>query len=181
MPIFEPGSLDELKTERLVLRRPSLHDRDDFHRMHADPKVMATLGGVTTPEVTDARLARLIAHWDAHDFGYWVVSEPGSGRFAGRGGLRQLVVEREPVIEVGYGFLSEFWGRGLATEVAAASVRAAFEGIGVDELVCFTTPSNLASRNVMEKVGFRHTGSFVHAGEEHRLCRLRAADWRKHA
>jgi hypothetical protein len=33
---IEPGSLDELRTERLVLRRPTPSDRDDLLRLDAE-------------------------------------------------------------------------------------------------------------------------------------------------
>lgn len=178
---MEPGALDELRTERLVLRRPTRDDRADFLRMDTDPEVMATLGGVISESDSDSRLGRSIAHWDAHDFGYWTARDPESENFAGRAGLRHLVVEGAPVVEVGYGFMTDYWGRGIATEAAAAIARAAFETVGLRALVCFTTPTNKGSRNVMEKVGFRHRGDFVHAGLVHNLCELDVDRWQREA
>ncbi len=172
---MEPGSLDELVTARLVLSRPREEDRADLLRMHQDAKVMATLGGVRSPAESDAMVDRQLAHWAAHHFGYWIAREPETGRFAGRAGLRHLVVAGRPEVEVGYGFLSEFWGRGLASEVAAACVQAAFTTLGVEELVCFTATTNLRSQRVMEKVGFRYQKNFTYADIEHRLCRLAVA------
>ena len=54
MANFEPGSLDELHTERLRLCRPTPADRDELLRFHADPVVMETLGGVRDEALTDA-------------------------------------------------------------------------------------------------------------------------------
>jgi RimJ/RimL family protein N-acetyltransferase len=51
---------------------------------------------------------------------------------------------------------AEYWGRGLATEAAAAVVRYAFESLALDALVSFTVPANLRSRRVMEKIGMTH-------------------------
>lgn len=175
---MEPGSVDELRTDHLLLQRPREEDRADLLVMHQDPEVMATLGGVRSDAECDALFDRLVAHWGAHDFGYWLVREPGTGRFMGRGGLRIMVVDGEPAIEVGYGLMSDFWGRGLATELAQICVRAAFERIGVESLVCFTTTTNQKSRNVMDKAGFRYDKNFVYADLEHRLCRLDVARWR---
>ena len=175
---MKPGELDLLHTERLVLRRPTRADLPDLLRMYRDPDVMATLGGVRTAAETEATLARLIGHWDAHNFGYWIAREPGTDRFAGRAGLHHVVANGRAEVELGSGFLSEHWGRGLATEVAVASVRAAFDVIGLDEIVCFTTPSNARSRAVMEKAGFRYECDFTWAGVTHRLCRLDRERWR---
>ena len=181
MPNFEPGSLDEVHTERLRLRRPTLADREDLLRFHADPVVMETLGGVRDEAVTDAYLDEMIAHWNAHAFGYWIAHDRVSGAFAGRAGLRLMVVAGLPEIELGYGFRSEYWGRGIATEAAAASVRVGFESVGTRDLVCFTATSNDRSRRVMEKVGFRYEKDFVYADIPHRLSRLDAGRWQKGA
>ncbi|HWY86280.1 MAG TPA: GNAT family N-acetyltransferase, partial [Gemmataceae bacterium] len=76
-------------------------------------------------------------------------------------------------IELGYGLLTEFWGQGLATELAAASVRAAFDALKVPEIVSFALPTNKASRRVMEKVGFQYEKEVVWADLPHVLYRLR--------
>ncbi|MEE2674925.1 MAG: GNAT family N-acetyltransferase [Myxococcota bacterium] len=178
MPNFSPGSLDELRTERLLLRRPTAADYDDMLRFHADPEVMATLGGVRGEAVTDAYLREMIAHWDSQAFGYWMAHDSETGAFAGRAGLRLMVVAGQPEIELGYGFLRDYWGRGLATEAAAAIVRVGFESVETRDLVCFTETTNDRSRRVMEKVGFRYEKDFVYADIPHRLCRLDVDRWR---
>lgn len=175
---MEPGSLDELRTERLQLRRPDEGDRADFVAMTRDAEVMATLGGVRSDFEANATFDRFVAHWNAHDYGYWIARDLETGRFAGRAGLRLMVVAGHPEIELGYGFMSEYWGRGLATEVARECVRAGFEATLTEELVCFTATTNSRSRNVMEKVGFRHEKDFVYADIVHSLCRLDRDRWR---
>lgn len=178
MANFEPGSLDELHTERLRLCRPTPADRDELLRFHADPVVMETLGGVRDEALTDAILREMLAHWDAHAFGYWIAHDRESGAFAGRAGLRLMVVAEQPEVELGYGFLSDYWGRGIASEAAAAIVRVGFESVGTRELVCFTATTNHRSRRVMEKLGFRYEKDFVYADVTHRLSRLDADGWR---
>jgi ribosomal-protein-alanine N-acetyltransferase len=46
------------------------------------------------------------------------------------------------------------WGRGLATEAAQAAVQFAFETAGLTRLIGFVIPENVASRRVLERVGF---------------------------
>jgi RimJ/RimL family protein N-acetyltransferase len=122
-------------------------------------------------------LEHQIAHWDQHGFGFWTMREPDGGRFVGRGGLRHVTIDDRLEIEVGYGLLTEFWGRGLATELAIESVRTAFAELQLAELVCFTRPTNLASQRVMEKAGFRYERDFTYADLPHRLYRLSATVW----
>src|SRR5688572_4538966 len=124
MPTSAP---EELRTARLLLRRIAAADLPDLCRMYADPRVMATLGGVRTEEWTREYLKVQMAHWEQHGFGFWALREPGTMRFVGRGGLRHAAINGRDEIELGYGLMSEFWGQGLATELAAESVRVAFE------------------------------------------------------
>jgi RimJ/RimL family protein N-acetyltransferase len=167
---------ERLETERLVLTRPTPADGPDLIALHSDPRVMATLGGLRTREVLEDSNARLLRVWETAGYGWWVARHRPDGRFVGRGGLRPLSLEGRDEVELGYGLAAEFWGRGLATELAAASVRAGFEVLGVPELVCFTMVTNARSRRVMEKAGFRYERDGEYAGLPHVFYRLRRQD-----
>jgi RimJ/RimL family protein N-acetyltransferase len=172
-------AVEELRTARMILRRISREDHDDLARMHRDPRVMATLGGARSEEFMRERLEHHIAIWERDGFGWWVLREPGTERLIGRGGLRKLEVEGRPEVELGYGLVAEFWGRGLATELAIESVRVGFEVLGVPDLICFTMPTNRASQRVMEKAGFRYERDGTWADLPHVFYRLTANEWRK--
>jgi RimJ/RimL family protein N-acetyltransferase len=165
------------QTARLLLARLRAEDFDDLHAMHTDARVMATLGGVRSRADTQRVLDALVADWDTDGFGYWLARDRASGRVAGRGGLRRVVLEGRPEVEVGYAFLPEYWGRGLATELARESIRVGFAELGLPELVCFTLPTNRASQRVMERAGFRYVGDTVWADLPHVLYRLSMNGW----
>jgi RimJ/RimL family protein N-acetyltransferase len=170
-------TIETVHTARLVLTRPVERDLPDLLRMHRDPRVMATLGGLRSEAELAALHEQLLAHWVLYGFGWWVVRTP-DGQFVGRGGLRTFTLEGVGTVEVSYGLVPEFWGQGLATELAAESVRTGFNVLRFKALVCFTLPENRASRQVMEKVGFRYERDIVHAGLLHALYRLTAGQWR---
>ena len=44
----------------------------------------------------------------------------------------------------------------MCTEVSTALVRYGFQELGLDRIVGITDPRNLASRRVLEKLGFRY-------------------------
>jgi ribosomal-protein-alanine N-acetyltransferase len=171
------ASLDEIRTSRLILTRMNKAFLDDLIRMYSDPQVMATLGGVRTPAQTTTLFEQHVAHWQRHGFGIWAARDAVTGQFVGRGGLRRGIVDGLEEVEVGYGFPKEYWGRGFATELAAECVRIGFTVLQQDDLVSFTLPTNLASRHVMEKVGFRYEKDIVHAELPHILCRQTKKDW----
>lgn len=161
-------------TPRLVLSALDGADWPDFLRMHEDPRVVATLGGLRPRADVRALFDRLVAQWAEDGIGWWSARHPRSGAFLGRGGLRRVTVEGEPVIEVGYGLVAAAWGRGLATELATESVRVADSVLGLPLVVGFSLASNAASRRVMEKVGLRLERTATYGALPHVLYSRRA-------
>lgn len=60
--------------------------------------------------------------------------------------------------EVGYWLGEPFWGNGIATAALRAFARWAFEEFALRRLFAGVMASNLASRRVLEKVGFQLEG-----------------------
>jgi RimJ/RimL family protein N-acetyltransferase len=168
-----PPPVSHLLTDRLVLDRPVASDFDPIAELLGNARVAATLGGVRDRTAAREFFDRQMGHWPAFGFGLWIARDRATGAFVGRGGPRLVVLEGRAEAEVAYALMPEFWGRGLATELARKSVRVAFEILGLTDLVCFTLPTNRASRRVMEKVGFRHErdGQFMGVGQA--IYRLR--------
>jgi RimJ/RimL family protein N-acetyltransferase len=83
----------------------------------------------------------------------------------GRAVLRHLTIDDADEVEVGYAFYQPYWGRGLATEIAARCVGLAEHELGLAEVVGLTDPANRASRHVLEKVGLTYVRDCVH--DEH--------------
>lgn len=164
-------SLNTFTTERLIATRFQLDDFETLCHLHRNPEVMATLGGVRTDAETERFLQEKLAHWDRHGFGYWIFREQSTGNFAGRGGLQHIEVGGNPEVEVGYTVRTDFWGQGLATEMAKAMVTLGFEELGLQDIVCFTLTTNQASQRVMEKVGFHFERQIMHEGAPHVLYR----------
>jgi ribosomal-protein-alanine N-acetyltransferase len=172
------STMERLETDRLILDRLRPEHRDDLGRLHRDPQVMATLGGVRSAAETERVLAECDLHWERYGFGLWAVRVKASGLFAGRGGLKHTYIGERDEVEVAYALLPQYWGQGLASELAVASVRAGFELLHRPDLVCFTLTTNHASQRVMEKVGFRYEREVIHAGLPHVFYRLSASAWR---
>jgi ribosomal-protein-alanine N-acetyltransferase len=169
------GALERFETDRLAAERAGPEHLEFLVALHADPRVMATLGGLRSAERTAADLNAYLEHWQRYGFGVWLLLERATGKLVGRGALRHVEIEGHDEVEVGYAIAAERWGRGLATEIARELVRIAFDDLGLEELVCFTLPTNAASRRVMEKAGFVYDHDFEYAGFLHALYRQRRA------
>jgi len=135
---------------------------------------MAMLGGVRDTAGTVAYLEMNVKHWVDHGFGMWMLRDRDTSAVIGRAILRHLDVEGVDEVETGYGFMPEYWGRGLATEIADACVRIGFDQLGLSSIVAITTPANLASQRVMQKAGLVYERDIVHAGAPHVLFRINA-------
>ena len=166
-------NLESIETLRLIGRRPTAGDFELLSRLFQDANVTVTLGGVRSDEQVKEMLDAYLAHWNCHGFGRLIWHNRHDGRFVASAGVRNLEVCGRNEIELGYALTPDFWGQGLATEIAAASVNLAFQQLSVPDVVTFTLPTNLASRRVMEKCGFVFERDFVWKDLPHVLYRLK--------
>lgn len=145
-----------VETERLLLRPLVTEDFADLYAILSDPEVVRYVGTgqPTTRAEAEAALQSFGKHWERHGFGRWGITEKSSRRLVGFGGLRMLIDTPEVV----YHFAKSHWGRGLATEVARASLRYGFEEHGFERVVAVAMPANTASLRVMQKIGMTREG-----------------------
>jgi RimJ/RimL family protein N-acetyltransferase len=144
----------EILTERLLLRRWRLTDREPFAAMNADPEVMQHCPGLMTREQSDGFVDRIDRQWAEGGYGPWAVEVPGVLDFAGYVGLLSHASTRFD--EIGWRLARPCWGRGYASEAGRAVLADAFERMGRDEIVSFTVPANVRSTAVMERIGMTH-------------------------
>jgi RimJ/RimL family protein N-acetyltransferase len=155
----------EVRTARLVLRRWRDEDRAAYVAMNQDPAVMAFMQGLQAPEVSNAFIDKVEAHWDEHGWGLWAIEVPGVAPFIGFTGLWPATdVLGYESREVGWRLARDHWGHGYATEAAREALRFGFRDLGFDEIVSFTVPENRRSRAVMERIGLEcvEGGDFDH-------------------
>lgn len=173
-----------LQTSRLLLREWRDSDRAAFAEMNRNPLVMRFFPGLMERRASDAFVDRL---QDLHlHLGYtlWVVevidSERGASPFAGFTGLMPPTFDlpfehSKPVAEVGWRLLPQWWGLGIATEGARASVAHGFDVVRLPEILSFTVVTNSRSRAVMERIGMHFAGEFDHPRAQP------DAHWKRHA
>ncbi len=178
-----------LATKRLLLRPWRDSDRLPFQRLNADPRVMEFMPSALSPEESDRLLDRIEEHFEHYGFGLYAAELMESQAFVGFIGLAVPTFDAHfmPAVEIGWRLSADYWNRGLATEGARAVLQQAFVDLELPGLVSFTTPQNLPSRRVMEKLGMVHDpgGDFDHprlpeghALRRHVLYRLDRESWR---
>jgi RimJ/RimL family protein N-acetyltransferase len=137
-------------------------DLNSYARICADPLVMRYIGSGAplTRQQSERQIARFMNHWEERGFGLWAVEAKVTGAFIGRIGLHHHDdwPEGEHKTEVGWLLDRSYWGRGLATEGALASVRHGFEGLGLERVISIAHPANEGSQRVMKKAGLTFQG-----------------------
>lgn len=147
----------QIKTARLVLRRWRAEDAAPFAAINADPEVARYLAGALPRQLSDALIARIEAHFDAHGFGLWAVERAADEALLGFVGAQHVPFEAPftPAIEIGWRLATTAWGRGYAREAAEATLRDLRQRSGVLDVVSFTVPENRVSWGLMERLGLR--------------------------
>jgi len=147
-----------IETERLILRRWKMSDREPFAEMNADPRVMEFLGGPISREESDSLIERFENHFENHGFSMLAIEVKDPSQFIGFLGLHVATFQAHftPAVEIGWRLAAHSWNKGYATEGSRAVIRFAFERLRLDSLVSFTVAQNRATRRVMEKLGMTH-------------------------
>ena len=165
-----------LETERLILREWREADRDHFWEMTGDAEMMRFLLP-STREESDQAISRQMAHQAGHGHCFWVVERKDDLRAIGYCGI---IPPRAPTFEyeIGWRFVSQVWGQGLAREAAQSSLDWAWANLDTQTVVAVTNPVNTRSWGLMLRLGMTRNPSedFEHpdlsAGNPLRHCVL---------
>lgn len=150
--------LPTLTTPRLSLRPFRLSDAARVQSLAGKHEVADTTLSLPHPYLDGMAEGWIATHegeWTRHEGVTLAVTEPDEG-LVGAITLRIELAHRRA--ELGYWVGLPFWGRGYATEAAAAIVRFGFETLGVSRIYAHHFMRNPASGRVMEKVGMRREG-----------------------
>ena len=140
-------------TRRLGIKPLVLSDATALAAVTDDPTIAGVIDFLPNP-FTLADAEAIIRRNDDDTecfFGVWA-----DGRLAGVVGAHLLGVER---IEIGYWIGGAFQGKGVATEAAGALITALQVKYPGRRIVAECRPDNIKSWRVLEKLGFRPTGS----------------------
>ena len=116
------------------------------------------------------------SHKSRRGYGRWALEKKEGGGLIGYCGLAHGI--EEVGVEVVYLLAREEWGEGIATEAAGALVEYAFSTLGLPRVVAVVYPDNLASRRILETLGFASDGPCEYKGARVERYVLDAGAWR---
>ena len=146
-----------LATPRLLLRPWQDRDRAPFAAMNADPAVMHFFASTYTPEESDEAIDRYNLQLARDGFTMLALGDSATHELLGILGAQTMRFEvpnlAQPAVKIGWRLAAHAHNRGLATEGATAILAHLRATTTLREVVAITTPDNLASQNVMRKLG----------------------------
>lgn len=177
----------EFNTARLRLRQWQTPDWEAFAALNADPEVMAFFPHTLDRATSDALANRIYAELTQRGWGLWAVEIPQEASFIGFVGLNisGYDIPCASGIEVGWRLAKAYWGKGYATEAAAAALAVGFTQLQLPEIVSFAALENRRSRAVMERLGMQCDADCFehpllpegHSLRTHALYRLDRLTW----
>jgi len=179
-----------VRTQRLILRNWEERDRALFHRINSDDRVMEFFDFRRDRAAADAVMDHMREEIARDGFGWTAAELVETGECIGFIGLHRVEIEglaRPGTCEVGWRLAPEFWGKGYASEGAAALLAFGFTKLDLAEIISFAVWSNVRSTAVMERLGMQRDpeADFDHPRvmepdlKRHMLYRISRDAWKR--
>lgn len=166
MPAAEPNTpqdffarLPVLETERLTLRKMTMHDAADVYHYARDREVARHVLWEAHQSVWESRayIRFLLYQYRNGEPGSWGIVLKETGRVVGTIGYMSYNADNSTV-EIGYSLAREHWGKGLMTEALDAVIGETFRVLKLHRIEAMHFTDNPASGRVMAKCGMQHEG-----------------------
>lgn len=157
-----------LETERLVIRPFQFGDEQGVLEFSSNPKVLEYTGDVARNSLEEAKgLIENVWLKDYKTYGYGrfaVIYKPDN-KLIGFSGFK--FIPEVGMTDLGYRFLPEYWGKGIATESSIKMLEFGFSELKLSKIFGTVYPQNPASSVVLKKLGFTLKELKPYPGEDH--------------
>ena len=146
--------MNVISTDRLLINRITLDDAGFILKLINDKDWIKNIGdkGIRTIEETEEYIrTRFLKAYDEVGFGFYSLILKSDQQIIGIAGL----VDREGIdhIDIGYGMLPEFRGKGYAFEATKAIYDYGYEELKLEKIVAIVNPDNTSSIKLLSKLG----------------------------
>jgi [ribosomal protein S5]-alanine N-acetyltransferase len=157
-------SFPNLETERLWLRQATQEDAEALFTIFSDPDVTQfhDLDTFTRlDEAVEVIKRRTKGFESGRGIRWGITSKPNDDLIGSCG----FTWDRDAsAAEVGYELASQFWSQGIMSEALRAILNYGFERRGVQFVIAEIMLENVASRKLLEKLGFQSQGILKERG-----------------
>ena len=154
-----------LETERFILREILPTDIDGMFELDADPEVHRYLGNkpIISREQSKEMIDFIRQQYIDNGIGRWAIIDKKTNDFIGWTGLKFITEwtnNHKDFYDVGYRLVKRYWGQGIATETAKASLDYAFNVLNTDKVYAMADVENMGSNKILHKLGLTWIESF---------------------
>lgn len=159
-----------LETEHLHLRKFEEQDAEFIFRLLNSPGWLEFIGDRNIKTLEDARYYILngpMYSYNKFGFGSYLVQLKNTHTPIGMCSL----LKRDTLdhVDLGFAFLPEYTGKGLAYEAASATLNYAKKQFGINTMTAITIKKNNSSIRLIEKLGFTFEKKIIFPGEKEEL------------
>ena len=139
-----------------------MEDIEPSYTMNLDTEVSRYTGdgGVVSKKEIERRIVEnVFGDYEKHGFGRLAVELKEENKFIGFTGLKYI--EDMDEVDLGYRFMKEYQGKGIATESAKACVNLGINTLGLKRMIAMVLPENIGSIRVLEKLNFEYEKDII--------------------
>jgi RimJ/RimL family protein N-acetyltransferase len=150
-------------SERLDFRLWQEKDLPEFSAMNADAETMRYFEKPLSTEESQATMDRMNKMYEDRGYCYFAVELLKTGEFVGMIGLGWKTFEADftPCVDIGWRLDKRYWNQGYATEGAIKCLDFSRE-LEISEVLSMASIGNIASTQVMKKIGMSYWKDFEH-------------------
>jgi len=172
------------ETERFILREILHEDAQGLYDLDSDPEVHRYLGNnpVKSMEQVREMIQFIRQQYVDNGIGRWAIIDKTTGAFVGWAGLK-LVKEwtnnHIDYYDLGYRLIRKYWGKGIATETALASLNYGFTVLELPVIYAMADSQNDGSNQVLRKAGLTFVEDFDYKGTKHNWYKINRTNWKE--
>ena len=172
-----------VETDRLILRDIEEYDAAGIFKLDSDPDVHEYLGKKPIQRIEAAveAIAYIRKQYQQNGIGRWAIMDKETEDFIGWTGLKyeQSLRKEFSYYDLGYRLRKEYWGKGIATETAMASLQYGFERLNLKEIGAAAAVEHLASNKILSNIGMQQIETFDFEGEAHNWYLIKQSAYKK--
>jgi len=144
------------ETSRLVIRQLSSADAAFVLALTNEPSTIENIGDRGLRSVADAQRFISTGPWTQHQkpgYGQFAIELKQSGELIGVCGILYRI--KLDLTDVGFALMPQYWRQGFAFEAVSAVMDYGHGVLGIGNIVGLTSQTNVASINLLKKLGMR--------------------------
>jgi [ribosomal protein S5]-alanine N-acetyltransferase len=150
-----------IQTERLILRKFSDRDLQDMYEIYRDEEVNKFLPWFPMKSIEETKeylYKNIYKKYEQEIAYFYAIEEKASHKVIGYIGISGID-EGKGSAELGYGILTSYWGKGIATEASKAILQRLIQD-GFKFIIATHDVNNIGSGKVLEKSGMTYQYSY---------------------